>query len=125
MSGGGASDEDNLINLDEDATLYELLGVTPDCDETTLRRAYKKQALRWHPDKCTEPDAEQTFKRISAAFQVLSNEAQRAQYDHELSYGDRCRSMTALCWRTRAFTGVHWRPLSIRWSYAGILLAVR
>ena len=85
----GASDEDSLINLDEDATLYEVLGVTPDCDETTLRRAYKKQALRWHPDKCTEPDAEQTFKRISAAFQVLSNEAQRAQYDHELAYGDR------------------------------------
>ena len=67
--GSGGTDEDNLINLDEDATLYELLGVTPDCDDTTLR-APTEAGPAVAPDKCTEPDAEQTFKRISSAFQI-------------------------------------------------------
>ena len=82
-----AEQPDALFHIDEDATLYELLGVTPDVGIAEIKQAYKKQALRWHPDKCTEPNAEDVFKRINTAYGVLSEDSKRAEYDHSLSCG--------------------------------------
>ena len=82
-----AEQPDALFHIDEDATLYELLGVTPDVGIAEIKQAYKKQALRWHPDKCTEPNAEDVFKRINTAYGVLSEDSKRAEYDHLLSCG--------------------------------------
>ena len=83
----GDEADEPLVHTDNDATLYELLGVTPDAGTAELKRAYKKQALRWHPDKCSAPDAEAIFKRINTAFSVLSDDSQRAEYDHSLLRG--------------------------------------
>ncbi|KAF8519020.1 DnaJ domain-containing protein [Hysterangium stoloniferum] len=60
---------------------YELLGVGTDVDDTALKKAYRKQAIRYHPDKNPSPEAEEMFKEISKAYQVLSDPNSRALYD--------------------------------------------
>lgn len=59
--------------------LYDLLGVLPTANEQELKKAYRKQALKYHPDKPTG-DTEK-FKEISEAFDILSNEDKRQVYD--------------------------------------------
>ena len=62
---------------------YEVLGVSRDCSESDIKKAYKKMALKWHPDK--NPDqrdnAERVFKRVSEAYEVLSDAGKRKMYD--------------------------------------------
>jgi len=60
---------------------YDLLGVPVDADDTLLKKAYRKQAMKYHPDKNQSQDAEEKFKEISKAYQVLSDSNLRAVYD--------------------------------------------
>ncbi|KAF9223958.1 DnaJ-domain-containing protein [Gyrodon lividus] len=60
---------------------YDLLGVPVDVNDTDLKKAYRKQAMKYHPDKNPSPDAEETFKEISKAYQVLSDPNLRVVYD--------------------------------------------
>ncbi|KAF7982588.1 hypothetical protein HWV62_27601 [Athelia sp. TMB] len=60
---------------------YDLLGVGTDVEDTELKKAYRKQAMKYHPDKNPSPDAEERFKDISKAYQVLSDPNLRAVYD--------------------------------------------
>ncbi|OSD04759.1 DnaJ-domain-containing protein [Trametes coccinea BRFM310] len=60
---------------------YDLLGVSPDVDDTELKKAYRRQAIKYHPDKNPSPDAEEKFKEISKAYQILSDPNLRAVYD--------------------------------------------
>ncbi|XP_055646748.1 dnaJ homolog subfamily C member 21 isoform X1 [Falco peregrinus] len=63
---------------------YEVLGVKRDAAEEELKRAYRRQALRWHPDKNLEnaEEAAEQFKLIQAAYDVLSDPQERAWYDN-------------------------------------------
>ena len=60
---------------------YEVLGVQRACREEDLKKAYRKTALRLHPDKCHLSGAEDAFKKVSAAFSCLKDSQQRASYD--------------------------------------------
>jgi molecular chaperone DnaJ len=61
---------------------YEVLGVERDASDEDLKRAYRKMALKYHPDRNPgDHEAEERFKEASAAYQVLSEPGRRAQYD--------------------------------------------
>jgi DnaJ family protein A protein 5 len=62
--------------------LYEVLDVSRDADDATLKTAYRRAALRWHPDKYgDDPAAADRFKEIQNAWEVLSDAHERAWYD--------------------------------------------
>ncbi|HEX6269442.1 MAG TPA: DnaJ C-terminal domain-containing protein [Anaerolineales bacterium] len=61
---------------------YEILGVSPDADQKTIKQTYRKLARQYHPDvNPGNKDAEEKFKAINEAYQALSNPEQRKKYD--------------------------------------------
>jgi molecular chaperone DnaJ len=60
---------------------YEILGVDKKATKDEIRRAYRKLALKYHPDRNKEPDAAEKFKEISEAYAILSDDNKRMQYD--------------------------------------------
>jgi len=66
-----------------DRKLYDVLGVAPESSQDDIKKAYRKAALKWHPDKHTDDkeDAERKFKEVCAAYEVLSDESKRKLYD--------------------------------------------
>jgi molecular chaperone DnaJ len=60
---------------------YEVLGVGKDASADDLKKAYRKLARQYHPDVNKEADAEQKFKEAKEAYDVLSDDQKRAQYD--------------------------------------------
>lgn len=63
---------------------YQILGVARDASDDDVKKAYRKLALKWHPDRHPEEkkaEAEEQFKRISEAYEVLSDPEKRKKYD--------------------------------------------
>jgi molecular chaperone DnaJ len=60
---------------------YDILGISRNADQDEIKRAYRRLARKYHPDVNKEPGAEDTFKEINRAYEVLSEPEIRARYD--------------------------------------------
>ena len=60
---------------------YDILGIDKNADETQIKKAYRKLALKFHPDKNKAKSAEEAFKKVNQAFCVLSDKTKRKNYD--------------------------------------------
>lgn len=60
---------------------YEVLGVAKDASKDEIKKAYRKLSKKYHPDINKAPDAAEKFKEIQEAYEVLSDDQKRAQYD--------------------------------------------
>ncbi|KAJ6796338.1 Uncharacterized protein M6B38_222955 [Iris pallida] len=101
-SGGGKSGD-----------FYEVLGLKKDCSEIELRNAYKKLAMRWHPDRCSASgsieEAKEKFQAVQEAYSVLSDSNKRFLYDagiHDIdddenSFGDFLGEMAQMMSQTK------------------------
>ena len=74
---------------------YKVLGVDRQCDEAALKKAYRRAAVKWHPDKWSSKSqaeqkaAEENFKRVAEAYDALSDPQKRAAYDRYGKDGSR------------------------------------
>lgn len=64
---------------------YEILGVSKNASEAEIKKAYRKMALQWHPDRNKSADANEKFKEINKAYEVLSDSKKKEVYDQ---YGE-------------------------------------
>jgi curved DNA-binding protein len=60
---------------------YKILGVSRDASQDEIKKAYRKLARKYHPDVSKEADAEEKFKEVGEAYEVLRDAQKRAQYD--------------------------------------------
>lgn len=71
----------NISSMASKRDYYEVLGVTKNSSAADIKKAYRKLALEYHPDRNKEAGAEEKFKEINEAYQVLSDPQKKAKYD--------------------------------------------
>lgn len=76
---------DNFDRVLSAKDYYQLLGVTRDASERDIKKAFRKLAVKYHPDKNKAKDAEEKFREIAKAYEVLSDKEKRKRYDQ---FGD-------------------------------------
>ena len=60
---------------------YKIMGVAPEAGADEIKRAYRKLARKYHPDVSDDPNAEDRFKEVGEAYEVLKDPAKREEYD--------------------------------------------
>lgn len=81
---GSGTDEEAQEEEDSFEDWYEILEVSPDADDKEIKKAFRKAALKYHPDKNNEDkEAEEKFKKAKEAFEILSNSEKRKSFDEK------------------------------------------
>lgn len=66
----------------EEFDYYEILGLGKGSSQEEIKKAFRKKAMQYHPDRNPDnPEAEEMFKKINEAYEVLSDEQKRSVYD--------------------------------------------
>jgi DnaJ-class molecular chaperone len=73
---------------------YEVLGLTPEATSDEIKRAFRKKALKYHPDMNRSPDAATRFKEAYEAYRFLKDAAAKAEYDTQKYESQRFRART-------------------------------
>jgi len=61
---------------------YKTLGINPNASDSEIKKAYRSLSFKYHPDKNSDPNVTDTYKKINEAYEVLSDPQKRAQYDN-------------------------------------------
>ena len=64
---------------------YQVLGLTKEASEDEIKKSYRKLAMKYHPDRNPDSGAEEKFKEVKEAYEVLSDSAKKAEYDRKAS----------------------------------------
>ncbi|KAL6045938.1 DnaJ-like protein [Balamuthia mandrillaris] len=70
-----------LIPISSRLNYYEVLGLEPNADEDEIKAAYRRLAMKWHPDKNPSPDATAKFQEISYAYRKLTTDESDSDED--------------------------------------------
>ena len=65
---------------------YKILGIAKGATDDEIKKAYRKMAVKWHPDKNKSPEAEEKFKDIAMAYDVLKDKKKRDLYGRFLTH---------------------------------------
>src|SRR5206468_12971783 len=68
-------------NMADSKDYYDILGVSKTATQDEIKRAYRKLALQYHPDRNKTKEGEEKFKEVTKAYEVLGNEEKRKTYD--------------------------------------------
>ena len=68
----------------EQSNLYQRLGINPNASPEEIKKAYLQMAKKWHPDASSLQDSHTQFLAVSEAFETLSNQEKRREYDYLL-----------------------------------------
>jgi molecular chaperone DnaJ len=71
-----------ILSMPRNRDFYEILGVPRNASDEEIKKAFRKLAFKYHPDHNKEAAAEEKFKEINEAYEVLSDAKKRASYDH-------------------------------------------
>jgi curved DNA-binding protein len=90
---------------------YAVLGIAEDADEKAIKTAYRKLARQYHPDVSKEANAEEKFKEVAEAYEVLKSPEKRAEYDQLRRYGQAGQPFEAPPgWQPHGDFGGHGEP---------------
>ncbi len=79
---------------------YEVLGVSKGADDKEIKKAYKRLAMKYHPDRTQGDKAmEEKFKEVQEAYEILSDEQKKAAYDQYGHAGVRSKPRRRCRWR--------------------------
>lgn len=114
---------------------YDILGISVDATEEEIRRSFRRMALKWHPDHCKDPEANERFQELRKAYETLINPVTRELYNRSIGYppskktGNRGRKQTfssvspseAGCFentikeKLKEYFGILWSGTDRRW----------